>query len=160
MGDRDIPVGSFGVTATGGWAAWWIRLGTFSRYNHTFIVGPGGRIVEANPSGAEFGHISQYPKARYNVQHEIPEGTRQRIWDNAVALVGTEYHWLDIAALALKFFHISVPWVNRRLQRSDRLICSQLVDLAYRRAGVYLFDDGRLPHDVTPGDLADLLIND
>jgi hypothetical protein len=33
------------------------------------------------------------------------------------------------------------------------MICSQLVDEAYLRAGVHLFDDGRDPGDVTPGDL-------
>jgi hypothetical protein len=40
------------------------------------------------------------------------------------------------------------------------LICSQLVDEAYLRAGVHLFDDGRLPGDVTPGDLWWLLQRD
>jgi hypothetical protein len=40
---------------------------------------------------------------------------------------------------------------------SGHLICSQLVDLCYLRAGAHLFDDGRLPGDVTPGDLWKLL---
>jgi hypothetical protein len=31
------------------------------------------------------------------------------------------------------------------------------VDDIYRVCGVKLFDDGRLPYDVTPGDLARLL---
>ena len=37
------------------------------------------------------------------------------------------------------------------------MICSQLVDEAYARAGVQLFDDGRLPGDVTPADLYGLI---
>jgi hypothetical protein len=39
------------------------------------------------------------------------------------------------------------------LGRPRRAICSQLVDEAYRAAGVQLFDDGRPPAYVTPGAL-------
>jgi uncharacterized protein YycO len=151
------PVGSYGVTATGGIAGWFIRLGTFSRYNHAFIVGPAGIIIEATPWGARYGHISLYPRARYNLHTVLPEETREQIWRNAQALLGTKYGWLDISALSLRFFGLKFKWIEKRIQRQDRLICSQLVALAYRRAGVYLFDDGRLPQDVTPGDLADIL---
>jgi uncharacterized protein YycO len=151
------PIGSLGVTATGGFAGWVIRKFTNSRVNHAFIVGPGGLIVEANPSGAAFGDIRQYPKARYNLHTVLPDETRERIWANAVAMVGTPYGWLDILAITLKRFHISIPWVDRRIQRQDRLICSQLVDLAYERADVHLFDDGRLPQNVRPVDLDNIL---
>jgi hypothetical protein len=34
------------------------------------------------------------------------------------------------------------------------MICSQLVDRCYDIAGVHLFDDGRKPGDVSPGDLS------
>ncbi|MFE9525122.1 hypothetical protein [Streptomyces sp. NPDC006631] len=151
------PLGSFGVTATGGFIGWVIRKFTNSRVNHAFIVGPGGLIVEANPSGAAFGHITQYPNARFNLHTVLPDETRERIWDNAVALVGTPYGWLDILAITLKRFHISIAWVDRRIQRQDRLICSQLVDLDYQRSGVTLFDDGRLPQNVRPVDLDNIL---
>jgi hypothetical protein len=151
------PIGSFGVTATGGFAGWVIRKFTGGRVNHAFIVGPGGLIVEANPSGAAFGDIRQYPNARFNLHTSLPDDTREQIWANAVSLVGTPYGWLDILALALKRFHISIGWVDRRIQRQDRLICSQLVDLAYERAGVHLFDDNRLPQNVRPVDL-DLIL--
>lgn len=150
------PIGSYGVTATGGVAGWFIRLGTFSRVNHAFIVGPEGKIVEANPTGAEFGHVSQYPNARYNLHTSLPQATREQIWASAVSMVGTPYNWLDVVALSLKFFHISLPWVNRRLARPDRLMCSQLVTEAYRRAHVYLFESKR-SQEVDPGDLDELL---
>jgi uncharacterized protein YycO len=151
------PLGSYGVTATGGVAGWFIRLGTFSRYNHAFIVGPGGTIIEATPYGAQYGSISMYPKARYNSDDAIPDGIREEIWANAQSMLGTKYGWLDIAALSLRFFGQRWKWVEKRIQRQDRLICSQLVDLAYERSGISLFDDGRLPQNVTPGDLADIL---
>jgi hypothetical protein len=33
------------------------------------------------------------------------------------------------------------------------MICSQLADEAAMRGGWHLFSDGRIPQDVTPGDL-------
>jgi hypothetical protein len=151
------PIGSYGVTATGGIAGWFIRLGTFSRYNHAFVVGPAGLIIEATPQGAKYGHVSMYPKARYNLHTSLPDATREQIWKNAQDLLGTKYGWLDILALGLRFFGLKFQWIEDRIQRQDRLTCAQLVDLAYKRAKVFLFDDGRLPQDVNPGDLADLL---
>lgn len=163
MTDPLPPVGSFGVTATGGFIGWVIRKFTRSRVNHAFIVGPGGLIVEANPSGAAFGHISQYPKARYNLHTVLPDETREKIWQTALGFAqanngkGVGYGWLDIVAITLKRFHISIGWVDLRIQRQDRLICSQLVDLAYERAGVHLFDDNRLSQNVRPVDLDNIL---
>jgi uncharacterized protein YycO len=151
------PLGSYGVVATGDIGGWFIRLGTFSRYNHAFIVGPGGTIVEAWPGGARYGHISQYPKARYNWRTTLPDEIREEVWKNAESMLGTKYGWLDILALSLRFFGLRWGWIEARIKRQDRLICSQLVTLAYARAGVHLFDDGRLAQDVTPGDLADIL---
>jgi hypothetical protein len=153
------PVGSFGVVRTGGIASWLIRLGTFSRYNHAFIVGPGGIIIEADPRGARYNHITSYPGAKYNLHTSLLPITREQIWKNAEGLLGRKYGWLDIAALGLSFFGLRFGWIADRIKRQDRLICSQLVVLAYAQSGVYLFDDGRLAQDVTPGDLADLLID-
>ncbi len=154
------PVGSYGVVSTNGIAGWFIRLGTFSRYNHAFIVGPGGLLVEADPKGAQYGHIANYPTARYNLYYpHIPDATRAQIWKNAEALLGRKYGWLDIFALSLRFFGLRFDGIEERIKRQDRLICSQLVVLAYAQAGVYLFDDGRLAQNVNPGDLADLLVD-
>lgn len=156
-------IGSYGVTATKGWVAWGIRLLTFSRYNHAFIVGPSGLIVEAQPGGARIGHISQYPNARYNIHDQIPDDVRQDIWRTALGFTtanngrGIGYGWLDDAALFFRFFGIWIPWINERIARQDRLQCAQLVDLAYSRCGQTLFDNGREPLAVDPGDLADLL---
>jgi hypothetical protein len=157
------PIGSFGVTATKGFVAWMIRLLTFSRYNHAFIVGPRGIIVEAQPGGARFSHVSRYPNAKYNLHTVLPQATREKIWDIALGFThanggkGVPYNWVDDAALGLRFFGLWIPAINRRIIRPDRLQCAQLVDQAYALAGVTLFDDGRLPLAVDPGDLGDIL---
>jgi hypothetical protein len=155
------PVGSYGVTATGGFIGWAIRLLTFSRYNHAFIVGPRGFIVEAQPGGARIGHISKYPNARYNLHTVLPEGVGEQIWRTALGFTtanngkGIGYGWLDDVALGLRFFGIWIPWINERIARQDRLQCAQLVDLAYSRNGVTLFEN-KQPLAVDPGDLAEL----
>lgn len=155
------PVGSIGVTATGGIIGWGIRLLTFSRYNHAFIVGPAGLLIEAQPGGARIGHISMYPKAKYNSNKIIPDETRLAIWETALGFAqarngkGIGYNWLDDIALGLRFFGFWSEHIARRIARTDRLQCAQLCDLAYSLNGVHLFDDGRLALAVDPGDIAE-----
>jgi hypothetical protein len=155
-------VGSIGVVATGGIIGWGIRLLTFSRYNHAFIVGPAGLLVEAQPGGARLGHVSMYPTAKYNTHTVIPDETRLAIWETALAFAqarngkGIGYGWLDDLALGLRFFGVWSKWIANRIARQDRLQCAQLCDLAYSLNGIHLFDDRRLPLAVDPGDLEDV----
>jgi hypothetical protein len=78
---------------------------------------------------------------------------RRRIVLVAKSLLGVPYSYLDYLALGLEHFNITVPVVRDRVARQDRMICSQLVDWTYKQCGIHLFKDGRLPQDVTPGDL-------
>lgn len=156
--------GDYFVVRTGGIAGWLIRLGTRSPYNHAGVVVDGhGRTVEAKPSGACYGNIADYGTDRMLVgcPVRLTSDVRRSIAVHAGQLVGTPYSWLDILALALLQFGVTRPrWIERRVARTDRLVCSGLVDLAYRQAGIELFDDGRPFQDVTPGDLARLLPGD
>ncbi|MCU1617211.1 MAG: hypothetical protein JWO98_4751 [Frankiales bacterium] len=90
---------------------------------------------------------------------------RARVVAEAKKLVGVPYSPLDYVALAL--VHLEnlltgrsrptwrlTKWIRRRVQSSGHMICSQLVDAVYERAGIHLFHDGRLPGDVMPSDLA------
>jgi cell wall-associated NlpC family hydrolase len=56
-------------------------------------------------------------------------------------------------ALALLRLGVRPKWLTRYVADKGRLICSQLVDEAYRLGGIHLFNDGRPSQDVTPGDL-------
>ena len=144
------------VVRTGGWAGQVIRLGTQSQVNHAGIVlDADGATVEAQPGGAVYGHLSRYRRhlVVVNDLELLTDLQRARIAVEARALVGTPYSWLDIVALGLTAVGIRWAWLAKRVARTDRLICSQLVDLAYDRAGVHLFNDGRLSSAVTPGDL-------
>jgi len=80
---------------------------------------------------------------------------RAAIVDHARGHIGAPYSWVDDACIGLAdMFRWHVPtWVRTRLARPDRLMCSQLVDTAYLKAGVHLFSDGRPPGMVAPSDL-------
>ncbi len=149
--------GDFFVIRTDGWAAPWIRLITRSDVNHAGLYVGNGTIIEARPEGAGYAPVSDGA-----IWSHLPltDAERVTVVQQATLLVGTPYSWVDVACIGLAdLFGWHVPeWVRKRLNRRDRLMCSQLVDEAYRRAGIQLFTDGRPSGDVSPGDLADLLV--
>jgi hypothetical protein len=167
--------GSFFLTTINGPAGFGIGLGQAlagspSRYEHAgLIVDVDGTTVEAEPGGARIAHLSDYagrpllisdgPVQSYLRQLQaldnVPELlVRQRIIAAAQSLRGVPYSPTDYVALALLYLHMPSGWIRRRVQSSGHMICSQLVDAVYQRAGIHLFDDGRLPGDVMPADLA------
>jgi cell wall-associated NlpC family hydrolase len=151
-------LGAFGVTRTDGWAAWVIRAVTRSTCNHAFVYVGNGNIVEAQPKGATLSPARIYPHAIWSTM-PLTDVQRECIAAEALKLVGTPYSWVDDACIGLADlfgWHVPEP-VRHRLNRRDRLMCSALVDQAYRDAGVHLFPDGRIPGDVSPGDLEHLI---
>ena len=154
-----------------GVVGWWIRFLTRSRMNHAGICLGDTHTVEAQAAGA-------VRKTEHMVGMDVDFGTSlwvrierlapkrsAAIAEEAEKLLGARYGWLDLLAVAWACRNdptgpIVKPnrW-QRRLMRDDRLICSQLVDLACLRAGVHLFTDGRMPGSVTPGDISEVLAN-
>lgn len=83
----------------------------------------------------------------------------------ARALKGTRYGYLQyvymgLLALAGKDGSLDQPrgwftrWLAKRITQRGSMICSQLADETLLRCGIQVFDDHRLPQNVTPGDLA------
>lgn len=134
-------------------------IGDGCRYTHArIVVGAfaSGSVtyLEAMPGGARV--VSTV--ATDGVWYRLPLDDMQRLHvrSHGGELVGTPYGFSDYLALALH--HLAprariTAGVRRYVQHSGRMICSQLVDEVLTRAGYHLFDDGRLPQDVTPGDL-------
>jgi cell wall-associated NlpC family hydrolase len=160
MGAAPQP-GDFGVTyipGFGGWTIWALQrlagCGRASRYEHAFIVTFGDHIIQAEPGGAAGGNLPA--EAAYS---HFPLTNVQRFAIVAAAgeMVGTPYSWLDYVAIAAERLRLPSKRLRRYVGASGHMICSQLVDEAYRRAGVALFADGRNPGSVTPGDLAKLI---
>jgi len=151
-------LGSYAVVRTNGWAGLGIRIITRSTVNHAFVYVGDGLIVEAQPAGARLAPASLYPGALWSGPG-LTAGRGEAIAAAARTLVGTPYSWVDCAAIGLTdVFGWHVPEaVRRRLNRRDRLMCSQLADTAYASAGVALFADGRVPGDCSPADLLALI---
>lgn len=166
LGMRHVQpkLGDFGLVRTPDLGGRIIRLGTDSWMNHAFIYVGNGHVIEARPGGAGFANVDSYTHPQFHLAWstdliEIDDYTRDKIVKWAVAQQGVGYNWLDIAALSLHCIGLGTPaWARKKIEDDDRLICSQLVDKAYRLAGVKLFDDGRLPGSVTPGDLWNRLL--
>jgi hypothetical protein len=161
--------GDFGLIGRGGpfWVrvvGWWINfgqivIGDVSPYIHAVIAIDETTIFEARPGGAGFNYLSNYAgRERVFSQWDLTPSQRSAIIRSCQELVGTPYSFLDYLALALDHWHIRPAMLVRYMESKDHMICSQLVDEVYRRAGIQLFDDGRQPQDVTPGDLEDVLI--
>lgn len=113
--------------------------------------------VEAMPAGARLVPLTGIdrcgPGYAYARLPGLTPWQQRRITETAVSLVGTPYSFADYAALTA--LHLGLPHalLRRYVTTSRRMICSQLVDHVLCSAGMHLFDDGRLPQDVTPGAL-------
>lgn len=123
-----------------------LMLADASRYTHTFVVA-GADIIEAMPAGARTGPLRPGRYARLPIAH--PE----RIADCAIQYLGRPYGFSTYLNLAAVQWGVPARLMRRYVSTNRRMICSQLVDQALSDAGVHLFSDGRIPQDVTPGDV-------
>jgi uncharacterized protein YycO len=156
--------GDFGLVSISGIAGFGVRLGQwllgdgFSDFHHAFLVLDNGEVLEAEPGGARIVPLSNYDgtNAVYS-DWDLTDAQRADLVAAARTLVGTPYSWLDYLSLALHRFHIPAPHLRRFIADSGHMLCSQLIDAVYVRAGLHLFDDGRWSGDVTPADLTRVL---
>lgn len=142
-----------------------------STFTHAGIVLTDGEMLEGLPGGARISPVDRLfgsgpllvcdrPVREYVERHNYSPGIegwmRNRVVQTARAMEGIPYSWLDYVAIGMAEARLP-GWklVRARVESSERLICSALVDRAYSWAGVQLFDDGRLCGDVTPWDLAE-----
>lgn len=178
MTSSEIKPGMFFLSHSPTWvsrsiagAQAFVRGGSF--YTHAGLYLGDGKIIQAEPSGAEiidfspaYDHAivlwSDAPIQR-ELAHRlsgagdewgIEEELRSAVVAKAKELEGTKYSYLDYLSIA------AVEWkwpgyekLRGRVESSGRLICSALVDRAYLNAGIHLYDDRRAVGDVTPGDL-------
>lgn len=162
--------GDIFLTRIGGWFGWLVALGQglfagdWSRFTHAGIVLDGGEVIAAQPWGARIDPLDDIlhepdTNPRRPREHlawlPVPEWAEDRrdvIVNVARAMEGTGYGYLSYPWIVTRPFGGS-RGLDRLVSRSTRLICSALADEVWRRCGIHLFDDGRLVHEVTPGDL-------
>jgi uncharacterized protein YycO len=155
--------GDFGLSQIPGRVGWWVGLGQFiigdaSRWTHAFIVLDDNTVIQAMPRGAEIVPLDPFRGRAVFSDIPLTDAQRAGIVKHARTFEGVKYGFSDYLALALANIGLHPKWLKNYIAKNGRMICSQLVDEAYKRADVHLFNDGRMPQDVTPGDLANLLI--
>jgi uncharacterized protein YycO len=152
--------GDFALTRVHGFTGALIRagqalVGDVAPVQHAYVCVGNGYIVQAMPGGAEMIRMEEASAPVIWSTGRIPLTDVQRLFisEHAIGLVGTPYSFLDYASIALAHYRIRPRWVRDYVTSTGHMICSQLVDEVYRRAGVDLFEDDRIAGDVTPGDL-------
>lgn len=161
MTRQPLP-GDIGLTEIQGVVGGLVRLlqylnGDFAKPTHVYVVLDDETVFEAQPGGAVITPLSEYDaRWREYVAVDLTPEQRMRIVSRARTYVGTGYNWTTYFYLAAYRFHFRPKWLKRRVQNDERLICSQAADKIYADEGVHLFNDGRMPYDLTPGDLGRL----
>jgi uncharacterized protein YycO len=120
------------------------------------------RIVQAMPSGAEEIEIGAehwtkdyvYIRPAYDAHAE----QHLEVAEDARHYIGTPYSFADYVAIEGVHLGIANGPVRRYVTSSKHMICSQLADQALSDAGWHVFDDGRLPQDVTPAALGEKMM--
>lgn len=159
--------GEIGVVAThhgnivDKFASWAIRWGTDSTVNHAFLYAGDGQIIEAVRE-VRLSPWDSYPGTIWSGSMGFGPDKLAAVAAGAQRYLGESYNVLDIVAIALaqaRLGHLvdGDEWWVRRLSDPAHLICSQLCDQAYLDQGIHLFNDGRLPGLVSPGDLLDYI---
>lgn len=158
-------LGDFGLVRGNHFVSPFVRLGQYlngdaSLYSHALVVVDPikGHAVEAWSSGARLCSLDTYSGLIVYSHYDLTDEQRLKISGTALSLIGTPYSFIDYLAIALHRF--GFDWLDSRVEDNSKMICSQLVDYCYRQAGIQLFEDGRMCSDVTPGDLANLLLED
>jgi hypothetical protein len=144
----------------------WLNGSAFGHYDHAEIyVGmadpnaPLGYTMGAYPGGARLVPVPREQKGWLwsTGRLDLTPAQRAQIVKNALACKGIGYSAADYFALAAHHFHVPIPGLREYIKNSGHMICSQLCDWCYMKAGVQLFSDGRWEGYVTPADLAGLL---
>lgn len=163
MGEHVPQPGDFGLCRISGLTGAVVSagqrlIGSGSYFTHAFIYVGDGQVIQAQPGGALPVLLAEALGGRRRVafsDFDLTDGQRSAIVHAAERLIGTPYSFLDYPAIGAARL-LGCKGFEDYVSASGHMICSQLVDICYRRAGIELFP-GRIPGDVAPGDLANLI---
>lgn len=159
----NLKPGDLGFTRITGFTGWWIArgqslIGDANRFTHVFVVLDDDTVIEAMPNGARYAPLDrEYKTDVLYARLPLTTDQRSKLVSEARRLMarpgGIKYSFTDYLALALAHWGIRPRLLRKYIQKSNRMICSQLADYLISHAGFKLFNDGRMSQDVTPGDL-------
>ena len=138
-----------------GWIGRLVQLIDGTHWNHTVVRLNDNECMSAEPGGALIRPITFYDTDHELVwsQFDLDDTEAELIAEWARNHEGTPYSWGDFIAAGLARItgRATPKWLRRITGDPDRLICSQLCDLALQEGGVHLFQDERPLGAVTPG---------
>lgn len=163
--------GAIGVVPVDGLGGLGIQLGELINdrrdgAQHAFVLLDDGTVLEAEPEGARVSPLEHCAKPVAWIDPPLSDDTRARIVRRARSKKGSGYNWWSYVWIGLSRFGMRPKWLRKRVADPDNNMCSQLCDLIWQEVAaelpadsadkrlLRLFDDGRLPGNVTPGDLA------
>jgi hypothetical protein len=158
MAASELLPGDFILVRSKGLLPFVIRVVTRSPVSHAAIVRDAHTVLEARSNGAVFTDWDEYaPRMGLDVvgtaRLPLSDEQREAVPQVAAELQGTPYGFLDLLSVGALQYHIRLSPLRAIVARENRAICSQLVDEFLKRLGFAIYDDGRWPGDVTPGDL-------
>lgn len=157
-------VGTIGLTQISGDVGKLIEIGEwmngqgFRDWEHAFLLGPDGAILEAEPGGARIGSVAEYKDVYWctAIAAQFTEARLEMVYNFAEAKYGPDgsrpgigYSFLDYGAMFCHRLHIPVPGLRGYIADTGHMICSQLCDTAYADEDCHLFA-GVWPGYVTP----------
>jgi len=151
-----MRAGDIGFVSQHDFTAWWIRFAerrkygksTAAHYNHVFMVTDDlGTIIQADPSGVEYGHISAYRGQDFVLKTPpYGPGDAEIAVQAMKSFVGEKYGWLTIASVGLSL----LTGTRLRFGLAGTEICSGAAADAMTRANVDCGPDATFD---TPADL-------
>lgn len=137
-------------------------VGDDDRYHHTAIAIGEDMLMEARPPQARIVGIDPNHSS---IWYRLPLTDEQRddIHHSSRAFfkIGViKYHWMVYPWIGMLHLGMSPQRFRQALLKSDRRICSQMVDEQLTDVGYHLFNDNRSYLDVTPGDIRYRLSSD
>jgi uncharacterized protein YycO len=143
-----------GLVSTSGWAGFFIQLGTFSKENHAVVYVGDGKIAEATTNhGVVISPVSKYENIIWNRWENLTDGQRTAIVRAVLSHIGDPYAFRAIIIIATRI--LGAPhwkWLEFNLAHDKGLICSELVAICYRAAGIDVIPDKPV-YFITPSDL-------
>lgn len=148
------------VPAAPNWASWIVEWASKSSYTHMVVAISETHCVSAEPGGARVRPISFYPDGVVWSRFPMWPWQRRRSVRYALSRVGTPYAHMDYWAVGLALVTRSrtPEWLQAYIADTDRLICSQLCDLALQAAGIHVFFDERPAGAVIPASFGKVFV--
>src|SRR5688572_27667066 len=157
----ELLPGDIGFSKISGLTGLFVRFGQFvigddSPFTHVYIVvannTDGTHIaLEAMPSGMRYRLLDGKEEGVAYARINLTAYQRLYVPELATQFKNIRYGFSAYLYLFLNQFGWAPGWLKRYIERNERMICSQTADELLRRIGYHVFNDGRMPHDVTPG---------